>query len=225
MKLAVIFLCLSVASFIGTKTGSGGTSVTMTNLVILLGCAVGCIKSCNCAEMCDDGQKLWRQIIAAEDLFHFMCCLSKTLGIPIREILEAVDCSDEEIAACVSGDVDRIIAECDNIKELLEKILHLLEYICATINLLFLDILSDILTWLDWDDLISWCSFHTSIDEVISTVDIPLKNLVGGVLGSVLGGHGGLGGFGSFGGLEKLLNFGCKSKVPYITMAQACHKI
>ncbi|XP_066447294.1 uncharacterized protein [Eleutherodactylus coqui] len=226
MKLAVIFLCLSVASFIGTSkvlaggllnggsggllNGGGGKKGNQQDLCCLVFFLTGCISSWNDAEKCDDGdEKSIRLLILAGQLYRLLFLICNTLGCTMEELLKSLDCSDDEIAACVSGNADSILKACrGNLTALLKKLMRVVEYIFALLNILLLDLLTDICNSWGLDDLLSGCScLCTSIDEVLDIVDILLANLVGGLVAIVFGTL--LGTLSGLVGLAGLLSLAC----------------
>ncbi|XP_066447293.1 uncharacterized protein [Eleutherodactylus coqui] len=196
MKLVVIFLCLSVASFIGTSTGSGGTSVTMTKecvIHITFFCA-SASKNCNCAETCADGEKSTWQKATCDDLICTMTIFAQLYGLTLEAFLIKLGFAVAEIEAILTGDCTRIIAAFNgNLKNFLARVLYLVQYALAQLGYVLGNILTVILTTWNCKGVIPWLpSLLGDVNTILTTTTGSLTNL-NCILGNVLGATGVLG--------------------------------
>ncbi|XP_066447283.1 uncharacterized protein [Eleutherodactylus coqui] len=158
MKLAVIFLSLSVANFIGTSKGlgllgllgggGGGattgkcTSVGRVDLNICICNLADVLQCCHCLKTCAADQLLVRTINAFEVVIAHLKLLARCLGKQLGDMLNGMGCTAAQITAILSGDVTKVMETFKGIIEDLLKITcRLTEIVCAVLKVVLKPVL------------------------------------------------------------------------------------
>ncbi|XP_066447284.1 uncharacterized protein [Eleutherodactylus coqui] len=195
MKLAVIFLSLSVANFIGTSTGqlgllSGGgggattgksTSVGCVDLNICICNLADVLQCCHCLKTCAADQLLVRTINAFEVSIGHLKLLARCLGKQLGDMLNGMGCTAAQITAILTGDVTKVMEVFKSIiEDLLKIVIKLTEVVCAVLKVVLKPVLGVVCGVKNLVDVIPIVKeLSDTVDEALTDVSAKLISLIG----------------------------------------------
>ncbi|XP_066445911.1 uncharacterized protein [Eleutherodactylus coqui] len=194
MKLAVIFLSLSVANFIGTSSGGGQTSFgNSMECQTVVHSFTAVMNAYGNAEKCDAGERpRWNQY-TCECICNHMNILAKIFKTSVPILLQAAGLTLAQINLLLKGDFIGLLLLVTGLQFLLDSIGKLTQCILAKFNVVLHVHLKKCLTIWGNEDLISKCTWILfSIDTILSTATAVIGILLGsivGLVGALLGGN------------------------------------
>ncbi|XP_077117279.1 uncharacterized protein LOC143773826 [Ranitomeya variabilis] len=189
MKIAVIFLCVAIASFIDTSNGfSKGKSFDKTKADFYVRSSHAIGQKVEILKTCPEHEKETRKKCLLEDLFLEMNMLSIDLGLPLEEILELVGLPLDIVNNILAGKLD-VVLNVINIEDLISPVFSVVEGCLATVGVVLKQQMKSLNSVLgSVTGVLSIVSgLHDTVEEILSSVTGSLLVNVLSVLPSLLG--------------------------------------
>ncbi|XP_066447297.1 uncharacterized protein [Eleutherodactylus coqui] len=187
MKLAVIFLCLSVASFIGTSkeqvpdTGSTQTLTNMHCYALINTYAEGwyCWKY---AQNCPENECNRWHTNACECCYHCLTSLCRMCNQTPQKMLGYWGCTTDQANAITSGSLSLIIKHCGSTDYVLKICGQILESWLAHANICLYDHLPTHLGIWDCGEVLNNCTWlGRTVGAILANVSAKVTNLFSGL--------------------------------------------
>ncbi|XP_073417256.1 uncharacterized protein [Dendrobates tinctorius] len=210
MKIAVVFLCLALASFIDT----GNAQYVLTVQNVNVPSCVRIIYSIACKQeelqlLTGLGWNTQAHCILG-DILYLVRCLAFELNCPVDYLLGCSGLSIDYINCILEGNVDLLLELKLDIDYLLEEILCLVEGLLGTLGYVLFDLVTKLTGDLGLEGVLPGCLkvLHLDLKGILASLSVTLKgvavlvdgavNTVGGLVGALLSVIGGVvGGVGS----------------------------